>query len=281
LSLNVFGIDLMLIASFLLGGVLSSVFTVMIVNSFAPGVVPWLRAGIGRVPIVLNCWMDGWAQYRTMKKKPGSLVFNAATSDEFIDRSMMDNKPMTSLHGKRIMIRVEASAVPNTPDEVGEIQRILDHVDENKGLYPLLSELQDFEMFGALGHDPQTARELLARHCQVEREYMQNGEKLERDDKEIAEMIAEGVDKYMAEADLMKKNLRFLPRRAVYVDLARAVSATQLRIASQILKRYRAEIEALYRAKYGGGGDTLWKGLAIGGFVGLLAGAAGMKFLGG
>lgn len=271
----------MVIAAFILGGLLFSMFTVFMVNAFVPGVFAWIRSGFSRMPIVLNCWMDGWAQYKIMKKKHGSLVFNATTPDEFIDRSMMDNKPMTSLHGKRIMVRVEASAVPNTPDELAEIQRVLDHVDENKNIYPLLSQLQDFELFGALGHEPQTTRELLARHCQVEKEYMKDGQKVERDDKEIATLIAEGVDKYLAEIDLLKKNLRFTPRRAVYVDLARAVAATQLRIASQILKRYRAEIEALYRAKYAGGGDTLWKGLAIGGFVGLLAGAAGMKFLGG
>jgi hypothetical protein len=279
--IRVFGIDVLIIAAFLLGGVLFSLVSVMMINSFVPGTMTWVRSGFTRAPIVLNCWMDGWAQYKTVKKKPGSMVFNATTPDESIDRSMVDNKPMTSLHGKRIMIRVEASAVPNTPDELAEIQRVIDHVEENKHLYPLLSELQDFELFGALGHDPQTARELLARHCQVEREYMEGNVKIERNADEIAKLIAEGVDKHMAEVDLLKKNLRFTPRRAVYVDLSRAVMATQLRIASQILKRYRAEIEALYRAKYAGGGDTLWKGLAIGGFIGLLAGAAGMKFLGG
>jgi hypothetical protein len=279
--IRVFGIDVLIIAAFLLGGVLFSLVSVMMINSFVPGTMTWVRSGFTRVPIVLNCWMDGWAEYKTVKKKQGSMVFNATTPDESIDRSMVDNKPMTSLHGKRIMIRVEASAVPNTPDELAEIQRVIDHVEENKHLYPLLSELQDFELFGALGHDPQTARELLARHCQVEREYMEGNVKIERNADEIAKLIAQGVDKYMAEVDLLKKNLRFTPRRAVYVDLSRAVMATQLRIASQILKRYRAEIEALYRAKYAGGGDTLWKGLAIGGFIGLLAGAAGMKFLGG
>jgi hypothetical protein len=279
--IRVFGIDVLIIAAFLLGGVLFSLVSVMMINSFVPGTMTWVRSGFTRVPIVLNCWMDGWAEYKTVKKKQGSMVFNATTPDESIDRSMVDNKPMTSLHGKRIMIRVEASAVPNTPDELAEIQRVIDHVEENKHLYPLLSELQDFELFGALGHDPQTARELLARHCQVEREYMEGNVKIERNADEIAKLIAEGVDKHMAEVDLLKKNLRFTPRRAVYVDLSRAVMATQLRIASQILKRYRAEIEALYRAKYAGGGDTLWKGLAIGGFIGLLAGAAGMKFLGG
>jgi hypothetical protein len=279
--MRIMGIDLLVVAAFLLGGVLFSVITIMMVNSFVPGAMTWVRSGLSRAPIVLNCWMDGWAQYKTIRKKPGSLVFNPTTPDEFIDRSMVDNKPMTSLHGKRIMIRVEASAVPNTPDEFAEIQRVMDHVEENKDIYPLLSALQDFELFGALGHDPQTARELLARHCQVEREYMDGDQKIERSNEEIAKLIAAGVEKYLAEVDLLKKNLRFTPRRAVYVDLSRAVMATQLRIASQILKRYRAEIEALYRAKYAGGGDTLWKGLAIGGFIGLLAGAAGMKFLGG
>jgi hypothetical protein len=59
------------------------------------------------------------------------------------------------------------------------------------------------------------------------------------------------------------------------------VDATQLRIASQILKRYRAEIEALYRARYGGIENSIWKGALIGGAVGLMAGAIGVKLIAG
>jgi hypothetical protein len=67
----------------------------------------------------------------------------------------------------------------------------------------------------------------------------------------------------------------------VFVDLARCVDATQLRIASQILKRYRAEVEALYRAKFGGAQDSLWKGLAIGAAIGAVASAIAVKLIGG
>jgi gas vesicle protein len=173
--------------------------------------------------------------------------------------------------------------MPNSPDELAEVQRILDHIDENQELYPLLSKLQEYEVFGALGHDPQTAREVLAQNCQVETEYVDDktGMVVKRDEDEIRAEIAQKVDAILAEAETLKRNVKYLPRRSVYVDLPRTVDATQLRVASQILKRYRAEIENLFRARYGGAQDSLWKGLLIGGGIGAAAGAIGLKLLGG
>jgi hypothetical protein len=209
------------------------------------------------------------------------MVFNPGR-DEFVDRSTVDKKPMATLHGHRIMIRVTASAVPTTADELSEIQRVLDHMDENQDLYPELSKLQEYEVFGALGHDPQTARELLAQRCQVETEYLdQSGKVVQRPSEEVAAEVAHKVDVLIAEVNTLRRNIKFLPRRSVFVDLARCVDATQLRIASQILKRYRAEIESLYRAKYGGVENTMWKGIVIGGAIGLIVGAVGVKLIGG
>jgi hypothetical protein len=226
--------------------------------------------------------MDGWMSYRVMKKSSGSMVFNSGTDDEFIDRSLIDKRPMATLHGKRVMVRVTASAMPNTPDELAEIQRVLDHIDENEHLYPNLKNLQEFEVFGAMGHDPQTARELMAQNCQVETTFLdKDGVVKDRPQVEVDKEVKDKVDAIFAEVELLKNNVKFLPRRSVFVDLARCVDATQLRIASQILKRYRAEVEALYRAKFGGAADSLWKGLAIGAALGLIIGAVGTKLLGG
>lgn len=280
-GMAIFGFDIMVLFAFILGGAMFSFLTVVLAGGLVPGMTSWIFSGLMKVPVVMNVWMDGYSVYRTIKKKPGSMVYDATKPTEFIDRTMVDNKPMTLLHGKRVMFRVEASAIPMTPDEIGEIQRILDHVKENEEKYSLLSQLKDFELFGALGHDPQTVREHMARHCQVEKEYIQNGKKIERSTDDIASDIATGVDKYVAEIDMLKADIKFLPRRSVYVDLPKAVQATQLPIASQILKRYRAEIEALYRAKYANAGDSMFKGIIIGGVVGLIAGAVAVKLLAG
>jgi hypothetical protein len=248
-----------------------------------PGYLTWIFSGLqGGLPVVLNSYMDGWMSYKTMKKDKGSMVFNAGTDDEFLDRSVIDKKPMATLDGKRVMIRVTASAMPNSPDELADIQRVLDHIDENESLYPNLKNLQEFEVFGAMGHDPQTARELMAQNCQVETTYIdKDGVVKERPQDEVDKEVRDKVDAIFKEIELLKQNIKFLPRRSVFVDLARCVDATQLRIASQILKRYRAEVEALYRAKFGGAQDSLWKGLAIGAAIGAVASAIAVKLIGG
>lgn len=248
-----------------------------------PGFLTWIMSGLqGGLPTVLNSYMDGWMEYKVMKKQSGSMVFNQGTDNEFLDRSVIDKKPMATLHGHRVMIRVTASALPNSPDEIAEIQRVLDHLDENPDKYPALSKLQEYEVFGALGHDPQTARELLEQNCQVETKTIdKDGNVVERPIEEINADIQDKINAILKEVDLLRKNVKYLPRHSVFVDLARCVDATQLRIASQILKRYRAEIEALYRAKYGGVENSIWKGLMIGGAVGLAVGGIAVKLIGG
>jgi hypothetical protein len=280
IGLNIVSLALYLIM-FLVGLMFGAGLLFMYIRVKVPGLGTWIMASMKNLPVVLSSYMDGYAEYKVMKKESGSLIFNGDTTEEFIDRSMIDKKPMASLHGHRIMYRVTASAVPNSPDELSDIQRVLDHIDENQDQYPLLSKLQEYEIFGAIGHDPQTVRELLAVRCQVEKEYIVNDKVEERDPEAIKFDVAKGVEAYMLEVDRLKRNLKFLPRQSVFVDLARCVDATQLRIASQILKRYRAEIEALYRARYGGIENSIWKGALIGGAVGLMAGAIGVKLIAG
>lgn len=255
----------------------------IIANSKVPGYLTWIINGFKGAPlVVIKSYMDGWMTYTGANKKSGSMVFNAGTDNEFLDRSVIDKKPMATLDGHRVMILVAASAVPNSMDEFAEIQRVIDHIDENPDKYPLLSKLQEYEVFGALGHDPQTARELMAQNCQVETTFTDSdGVVKPRPKDEVDKEVREKVDAIFAEVDLLIKNIKFLPRHSVYVDLARCVDATQLRIASQILKRYRAEIESLYRAKFGGAADSIWKGLMIGGAIGLIVGAVGVKLAGG
>lgn len=265
----------------LIGAILGAVALILYARTRVPGLWTWLVAGMNGLPVVFQSYMDGWCEYRVMKKQPGSMVFNGDTQEEFLDRSAIDKKPMAQLDGHRIMFRVSASAVPSSPDELSDIQRVLDHLDKNAEQYPLLRTLQDYEVFGCLGHDPQTVRELLANHCQVETEYIEGDKVVVREAEDVLLDIAKRVDAYLAEVEKLKRNLKFLPRKAVFVDLARCVDATQLRIASQILKRYRAEIEAMYRAKYGGVENSMWKGIVIGGAVGLIAGGIAVKLISG
>jgi len=283
MNIVIFGIDLWTYIAFVLGGVVFSIFTIIIASTLSPGLTTWIYAGIRNLPIVWYVFQDGFSVFRAMKKKAGSMIFNANKPDEFLDKSMIDNRPVTLLHGKRIQVRVDASAIPIDPTEDADTQRVMDHIQENKELYPLLSKFKDhqeFVVFGGLGHEPQTARELLARHCRVETQYIENGKIVSRPEDDITKELSEKVDKYVAELELLRKNVEFLPRRGVYVDLNRVVNATQLRIASQILKRYRAEIEAFYRAKYAGvDGGALWKGLLLGGGGGLIVGAVAAWFL--
>lgn len=267
------------VITLVIGALIGTVGLLLFERSRVPGVWIWLVSSIQNLPVAINAYMDGWSEYKAMKKEPGSLVFNSGGPDEFIDRSMVDNRPMQMLHGHRVMVRVSASAIPNTFDELGEIQRVIDHIDENVALYPRLSKLPEFEWFASIGEEPQIVREIMTKHCMVEKEYVENNKKVTRSDEEVNLLVATQVDAYMAEIELLKRNLKWVPRRSVFVDLARCVNATQLRIASQILKRYRAEIEAFYRAKYGNQASEFWKGAVMGGAVAAVGAGLAVKLL--
>lgn len=269
------------IAKGVIGFILCFIIYTLYANRVVPGFWQWAKAGITNTLVVLNSYMDGYGEYRTAKKEPGSMIMNINKPDEFLDRSVVDKKPMAMLHGHRYMIRVTATNMPSSPDEYADTQRILDHIDENAARYPLLSKLQDYEIFEALGEDQQTARELLAVHCQVETEYLVEGVVTKRPDNDVAREIKDNVDKYMAELAELRKHITWIPRRSVFVDLARCIDATQQRYASQIFKRYRTEMMQYLRAQYGGIENSLWKGVAMGGAVGAVAGAIAATVLGG
>ncbi len=266
----------------LVGFIICLIVYTIAANHVVPGFLTWIMSAImGNLPVMLSSDNDGWMDYKLLRKDSGSISFNSGTNNEMLDRTVIDKMPLQTLCGHRIMVRCNASAIPNSPNgELDDIQRVLDHIDENPKLYPALKDMQEFEIFGLLGHDPQTAQELMTYRCQVPVEVVgKDGKVIKRDESEVKAEIAGKVDDIMKQAEILKNNLKYLPRHSVYVDIARCIDATQQRLSSQILKRYRAEVEAQFRAKFGGAENSLWKGLAIGGGLGLIVGSIAVMLI--
>ncbi len=265
-------IDFVLIASILIAAVIALAIGFILGGYFnvgkLPGAKTWAEAARKHLPVMLMAWMDGYLEYQVISKEAsGDVIFNKGESNETLDRSVFDKKPMQMLEGERILIRASASVSPHALDELAEVQRTVEHVKNNPDTYPLLSKLKDFEIMGVLGHDPQTVRELMGYHSRVQQEYYdeKTGKLEKRTKEEVDKMEAEKVEAYMKEVDLFRKNVKFDWKRDIWLDIGKAVDATMLPFAVNAWKAVRSELEKYFQGAYEPQQNEFWKGALLGG----------------
>lgn len=265
-----------LVAALLFGGVLGAIFLLLMLGSKVPGAFIWLSKN---TPII-SVWSDGFGEIVAgVKKARSGLIFNLGSNNEIIDPAVTnDVKPSLRLNGRRVLIRFKGSSTTNSVDEIAAVQGVLNHIDKNHDEYPHLSILKDFELMGVLSHDPLTVREVLDKYCTIPKIIIDDdGGEHVLSDSEIKAKHDELQKEYMVEVGKLKSHLRFEPVRQMFLDVARAVNATQLTITPDILKAYRREIaESVQQKKEGWDIGTI----AIGACVGLAIGLVLAKVLG-
>lgn len=272
-------LDLMIIGELLIallfGCILGAILLLFIISAKVPGIFVWL----GKNTPIISVWSDGFGEIIAgVKKARSGLIFNLGSNNEIIDPAVLPEvKPSLRLAGRRVLIRYKGSSTASSVSEIAAVQGVLEHVDKNRDEYPLLSGLKDYEIMGAISHDPQTLRELAEKYCSVTKVVMVDGIEKELTDEEIKKAHGDKLKAYVAEADKLKVNCRFVPVREMFLDVARAVAATQLPITAFILKSYRREIAESVQSKQDG-----WDigTIAIGACIGLAVGLILAKVLG-
>jgi len=234
-----------------------------------PGAESWAEAQANDLPIVINADMDGAAFFETASKEPGAPIFNEKDPSKIIaDRATYDTSPLQTLENHRFLLKASASASTETVGEMQDTLLVCDEVKKNPETYPLMSSLTDSEILGCLpgGHDDETLRSLMGFHCRVEKKYFDTvqNKMIERDVKTIEEMESAKVAEYMAEIKRFKLNCKYIPHRDGYVDIARAVNATQMRFAINFLQALINYLESYYSKMQQPIEDKFWKGVALG-----------------
>jgi hypothetical protein len=271
---------LIIIGVFWAAVVITAIFYTLIASKLVPGFWTWIRNFNGRGLTTIYAFKDGLMEYRNAKTRPGNMIVNIGKPDEFIDQSTVERTPMSLLHNKRVMFCSSDSYMPQNQEIDADIQRVLDHLDKNHDKYPNIINLQEYEVFECMYEDKQTAREIIQKHCNVETEYLEGNEVKQRDPKMVEVEVKKQVDACMAEIEQLSKDIKYLPKYPVFVDKARVLDATAQRYASQIFKRYKAEILNYVRAQYGGLENSLYKGIVIGLIIGVVGAFIAVKFLG-
>jgi hypothetical protein len=289
MALDINILIILLAVGFVIGFMVGAILRMFMVLSKVPGKLIWLK---GNVTPIMNIQSDGGAEVIEGKKQARSgLIFNLGSNNEVVDPAVTPEiKPVLRLNGRKVLLRWKNSALTNTIDEAGSIDTILRHVTDNTDLYPRLSRLlgpKDFWIMGALSHDSVTEAELLQRYCIPKKGKVDDkgAPIIDEKTKKQAEYTAEEIDKlkqnelaeWMKEVELLRHNVKFVPRKEIYVDFARAIAATMVPINAFILKSYRREIEASVKNKQQG-----WDlgTLATGALLGLVMGLILAKVLG-
>jgi hypothetical protein len=266
--------------SLLMGAILGAILGIAMLLGKVPGKLVWLKSGV--TPII-NVWSDGLAEIiEGTKKAKSGLIFNLGSNNEIVDPAVTPEvKPSIRLSGRRVLIRWKGSSLTNAVGEVASIDAVLNHVQNNRDEYPLLSKFlgaKEFWIMGAISHDAITVRELYTRYCIPNKTYIdEDGNEKEYSKTELKKAQDDRLNEYMAEVEKLKSNLKYVPAREAFIDVARAVAATMVPINAFILKSYRREIEASVKSKNDG-----WDigTLAIGALCGFAGGIILAKVLG-
>lgn len=203
----------------------------------------------GTTPI-LDAFGDSYAQWVEGEKSvSGSVLINHGTDTETIDQTVIDRAPSLLIGGIRSLIRCRMSAATMPLTDAGHTQLVMDHYDQ-PGIYPTLHKLglYDHEWMFTLRNDLPIIKEMISSKCIIEKAVPD-----EKDPQKlvIARVIDETLLKEaMDEVDQFRKNVSYVPKRDVFIDVPRVVNSTQLVFAPFVLKNITAIITAIITSQF-------------------------------